>query len=223
MTVQKDNYVYSTCIGNRQSYFSVNAIFLKRIFDIIFTVMIGIIVSPFVLLTIVLIKINSPGPVFFVQKRLGYRGQLFNIYKFRTMYVDAEERFYKLPPEMRQEFELYGKIKNDPRVTLIGRWLRKFSLDELPQLGNVLRGDMSLVGPRPYLVSQLSQIGNYRDNIFLIPPGVTGLWQVSGRSELPFEKRLELDAYYVSNRSIRQDLYIMLCTISVVLFQKGAY
>ncbi len=139
------------------------------------------------------------------------------------MYVDAEERFYRLPLEMRQEFKMYGKIKGDPRVTPVGQWLRRFSLDELPQLGNVLRGDMSLVGPRPYLVSQLSQIGKQKDEIFQILPGITGVWQVNGRSELPLEKRLELDADYARNYSIWQDLYILVCTIAAVFWQKGAH
>ena len=139
------------------------------------------------------------------------------------MYVDAEERFNKMDAAFHAEFEQFGKVKNDPRITRVGTILRKTSLDELPQLFNVFRGEMSLVGPRAYLLSQVTQMGSYVDTISQVLPGVTGLWQVSGRSEVSFEERLELDTYYVRNWSPWLDLVILARTAWVVLFARGAY
>jgi lipopolysaccharide/colanic/teichoic acid biosynthesis glycosyltransferase len=196
---------------------------LKRLFDLVFITIMGIPTIPLILLIMLLIKLDSPGPIFFVQKRPGYKGRPFSIYKFRTMYIDAERRLSEMSPHLRREFEMHGKIKDDPRVTRVGLWLRKFSLDELPQLWNVLWGEMSLVGPRAYLMSQLSQVGSYKNIISQALPGMTGIWQVSGRSELTFEERLEMDSYYVKNWSIWLDLYIIARTVWVVLSGKGAY
>jgi len=196
---------------------------LKRILDLI----LALLAMPLVLVSFVivglLIRIDSPGPVFFLQERPGERGRPFKIWKFRTMHVDAERRLNSLSPEFLEEFWRYGKIRNDPRITRVGYWLRKYSLDELPQIINVLRGEMSLVGPRPYLFSQLKQLGLYSNEIFSVKPGLTGLWQISGRSEVTTEERVSMDTYYIRNWSIWMDLYILARTVWVVLTRKGAY
>lgn len=198
----------------------------KRIVDLVVAVVGGLLISPIILLIALLIKIDSPGPVFFMQDRLGKNGRIFKAVKFRSMYVDSDERLTKLledHPFMREEYETFHKLRNDPRVTRIGRVLRKLSLDEIPQLWNVLRGDMSLVGPRAYLPRELSKMNGSEKIILKVLPGITGLWQVSGRSEVPFAKRLEIDVYYVRNWSIWLDLYILARTVWVVLFSRGAY
>lgn len=183
--------------------------------------------SPFILLVAgivaLLVRLDSPGPVVFSQNRPGLGGNHFKIFKFRTMYTDAEARMKSLPTELRQEFEEFGKIQNDPRVTKIGQWLRKLSLDEFPQFWNILQGDMSLVGPRAYLINQMKQMQGYEIIVLSVTPGLTGLWQVSGRSEVTFQERLDLDSYYVRNWSPWLDLYILARTVWVVLFSRGAY
>lgn len=194
----------------------------KRCFDIAAALVLGVLAIPLIVAIAIWVKLDSPGDVFFSQIRPGRHGKRFKIYKFRSMHVDAERRFAQLSPEMRAEFELYGKIKDDPRITRAGYWLRRLSLDELPQLWNVLIGDMNLVGPRAYLLDQLPQITN-PEIVFQVKPGLTGLWQVSGRSSIPFERRLKLDAYYVRRWSITMDLNILVKTFSVVLKGTGAY
>lgn len=183
--------------------------------------------SPFIILisaiVALLVRLDSPGTVVFTQNRPGLNGNFFKIFKFRTMYIDAEARMQSLPADLKAEFEQYGKIQNDPRVTKIGYWLRKFSLDEFPQFWNILRGDMSLVGPRAYLVDQMKQMREYQTIVLSVMPGLTGLWQVSGRSEISFDERLDLDSYYVRNWSPWLDLYILARTVWVVLFSRGAY
>lgn len=196
---------------------------IKKSLDLTLTMLLIVVLLLPLLLIAVWIKFDSDGPVFFLQKRPGYRGKPFAIRKFRTMYTDAARRMNQLPVEQRKEFEKFGKIKHDPRITPIGKWLRKFSIDELPQLWNVLVGEMSLVGPRAYLKSQLPRMIQHRDLIFQVRPGITGIWQISGRSTVPFEQRMELDAYYVRNWSVWLDLHVLAQTGWVVLFGKGAY
>ena len=196
---------------------------LKRCLDLLLTVVGGVLIVPLLLLIYLLIKLDSPGPAFFLQARPGQGGKLFQTVKFRTMHVDAEARFAELPASLREEFARYGKIQHDPRISRMGALLRKTSLDELPQLWNVLRGEMSLVGPRPYLQSQQAQMVGYETIIGKVPPGITGLWQVSGRSGVTFEERLEMDAYYVRNWSVWLDMYILLRTIPAVLTREGAH
>ncbi|SDC95812.1 undecaprenyl-phosphate galactose phosphotransferase [Desulfurella multipotens] len=201
--------------------------FLKRIFDLC----ISIILLPFLIIIILIIsvaiKLDSKGSVFYVSKRLGQNGKLFNFLKFRTMYKDNDrllKEYLSKNKEARLEWEKYQKLKNfDPRVTRIGRFLRKTSLDELPQIINVLFGQMSLVGPRPYLPQELEKIGDSINTILLTKPGITGLWQVSGRNELDFQTRVDLDCFYVTNWSLWFDIVILLKTIYAVLKQKGAY
>lgn len=150
---------------------------------------------------------------------------MFRIFKFRTMRTDAEQKFDELvlsDSTIQQYFERYGKLKDDLRVTRVGKWLRKLSLDELPQLWNVFKGEMSLVGPRPYLVNQIPQMSGAEIVVLRILPGISGLWQVSGRSDVTFEQRLEMDAYYVRNWSVWLDLIILFRTILTVLLRRGA-
>jgi Undecaprenyl-phosphate galactose phosphotransferase WbaP len=200
---------------------------LKRALDLVGAVVGGFFIGPLLLTIAVLIKLNSRGPVLFIQERPGLNGGMFRIFKFRTMYPDAEHRMAQLfadNPLLAHEFEKHGKLKDDPRVTVVGRWLRKTSMDELPQLWNVLKGEMSLVGPRPYLVSQVPQMNGKSGIISRTTPGMSGLWQVSGRSEMTFEQRVELDMYYVRNWSVWLDIVILARTARCALFRRdGAY
>ncbi len=176
---------------------------------------------PLFLLISIAIKLTDRGPAFFRQLRVGHEGRVFRVWKFRTMYVDAEERKSKLMAENESDGMLF-KIKDDPRVTPIGRLLRATSLDELPQLINVLKGEMSLVGPRPLPADDGDYLGDVRRRL-LVRPGMTGLWQVSGRSDLSWDEAVRLDLYYVDNWSLAYDLSILWRTIGVVVARKGAY
>ncbi|MGC9286398.1 MAG: undecaprenyl-phosphate galactose phosphotransferase WbaP [Hydrogenobaculum sp.] len=204
---------------------------LNQITKQTFDILLSLIMLPVLLFVIsifaILIKIDSEGPVFFVQERLGKNGKIFKCIKFRTMYVNSQEileNFLKENKDAQLEWQTFKKLKKyDPRVTRVGRFLRKTSLDELPQIFNVLKGDMSLVGPRPYLPSEEKDMGDYKDYILLTKPGITGLWQVSGRNELSFEERLKLDTWYVLNWSLWFDIVIILKTIRVVFKKEGAY
>jgi Undecaprenyl-phosphate galactose phosphotransferase WbaP len=207
----------------RQSLVIPSRRLVKRLLDLFLTLLVTLIAVPILVIIWIIIRLDSPGAAVFTQDRPGQYGKRFKIFKFRTMYVDAEARFNNMDEAFKAEFEQFGKVKNDPRVTRVGAILRKTSLDELPQLLNVFRGEMSLVGPRAYLVSQVPQMGSYADTISQVLPGVTGLWQVSGRSEVSFEERLELDTYYVRNWSPWLDLVILARTAWVVLFARGAY
>ncbi|MGC9143352.1 exopolysaccharide biosynthesis polyprenyl glycosylphosphotransferase, partial [Hydrogenobaculum sp.] len=204
---------------------------LNQITKQTFDILLSLITLPVLVFVIsifaILIKIDSEGPVFFVQERLGKNGKIFKCIKFRTMYVNSQEileNFLKENKDAQLEWQTFKKLKKyDPRVTRVGRFLRKTSLDELPQIFNVLKGDMSLVGPRPYLPSEEKDMGDYKDYILLTKPGITGLWQVSGRNELSFEERLKLDTWYVLNWSLWFDIVIILKTIRVVFKKEGAY
>jgi Undecaprenyl-phosphate galactose phosphotransferase WbaP len=196
---------------------------VKRVLDLLIVIPVTVLCLPILLIVTLLIQLESPGAAIFFQERPGLGGKRFKIAKFRSMFKDAEARFSHLPAEQLEEFKQFGKIKSDPRITNVGEFIRKTSIDELPQLWNVLRGEMSLVGPRAYLLNQMSQVGSAQDTILQVLPGVTGLWQVSGRSELSFDERLSLDMYYVRNWSPWLDVYILARTAWVVLFAKGAY
>jgi undecaprenyl-phosphate galactose phosphotransferase len=182
---------------------------------------------PLIALLGLLIKIETPGPVFHIQGRFGKNQSLFNCIKFRTMHVNNEvlfEGYLKSHAAAAEEWQLFKKLKGpDPRVTKVGAFLRQTSLDELPQVFNVLMGEMSLVGPRPYLPREKEDMIYYIDTVLLPPPGITGLWQVSGRNKLPFDDRLRLDAWYVLNWSVWLDLVILFKTVKVVLNEEGAY
>ncbi|MBD2123709.1 sugar transferase [Trichocoleus sp. FACHB-262] len=207
---------------------SLDGEFSKRLFDIGFSLAVLILFSPVYLLLVLLIAFSSPGPIFYVQERIGKNRQPFGCIKFRTMVENADEVLLKLletSPDVRQEFEENFKLKYDPRITWIGRFLRVTSLDEFPQFWNVLKGDMSVVGPRPLVEEELPRYGRYMDRILTIQPGITGLWQVSGRNDIPYHRRVLMDLYYVNCRSFSMDLWLIVKTIGVVVFpsKNGAY
>lgn len=195
---------------------------LKRLLDLsVAGAAIGV-ASPIMLGTAVAVKLESPGPVFFKQKRVGKWGETFYCYKFRSMYVDAEQRLKDLMAQNEADGPVF-KMKNDPRITRVGRIIRKLSIDELPQLFNVLRGEMSLVGPRPALPSEVAKYTYDQVLRLNAIPGITGLQQVSGRSDIDFKRWVELDLQYIAEQSLRKDLEILLKTIPAVLLSKGAY
>ena len=196
----------------------------KHGIDFVGALLLLILLSPFLGLLAVLITLDSPGPVFFRQERIGQNFKTFNVLKFRTMVINADQelqRLVKESKETRSEYEQYHKLKNDPRVTRIGRWLRCYSLDEFPQLWNVLSSEMSLVGPRAYLPSELKEMETYTKMILRVKPGMTGWWQVMGRNDNTFQQRLQMDEHYISNWSMWMDIYILLKTIQVVLSGSG--
>ena len=205
--------------------FSFNLI-IKRFMDLFVVIFGGIIILPFLLITALLIKITSPGPVFYKQKRLGKNGKHFYTYKFRSMAVDADERLKKLlesNPELNTEWEQTHKLQNDPRITGLGNVLRRTSIDEFPQFINILKGEMSLVGPRPIVDAEIEKYGEDYNRVFSVNPGLTGLWQVSGRSNADYEDRVAYDIYYLQSWSVWLDLWIIFKTFGAVLIGKGAY
>ncbi len=197
-------------------------IFLKTMLDIILSLVGGLMLLPVMVGMAIAIKLDSPGPIFHLRRVVGVGGKAYNAFKFRTMYVDADERLAR-DPELRHEFEKNHKLKNDPRITRIGSFLRRTSLDELPQLINVLLGQMSWVGPRMITAEERARYGKWWMNLSTVKPGITGLWQVSGRSDVSYEERVMLDMNYIRNYSIWFDLQILWQTIPAVLKSKGAY
>lgn len=201
---------------------------IKRTGDVVFALAALGLGSPLLVVLALLVKISSPGPVFYVQRRVGRGYRRFGCIKFRTMRADADQvlsRVLAESPSMRAEFERDFKLRQDPRITPIGRFLRRSSLDELPQFLNVLRGEMSLVGPRPIVDKEIQRYGPYMDEVLAVRPGLTGLWQVSGRNNLSYAKRVRLDLAYARGRSFRLDLAIILRTFGVLLLpmDRGAY
>lgn len=195
----------------------------KRFMDILIASVSIIIGSPIFLCTALLIKITSPGPIIFSQVRVGKYGRHFIFYKFRSMYIDAEARKAELLQYNESSDGVIFKMKNDPRITPVGRFIRKFSIDEMPQLFNVLLGDMSLVGPRPPLPDEVKSYTIEERKRLNVSPGITCIWQVSGRSELPFQQQMALDKQYIASRSARNDFLILLKTIPAILTGKGAW
>lgn len=201
-----------------------DALLLKRSIDLL-GALVGLVgLSPAFAILALLIKLDSPGPVFFRQQRIGKDFKPFQIIKFRTMTADAEQKLQTLlqqSPASRAEFEQYHKLRDDPRITRLGATLRRFHLDEFPQLWNVLRGEMSLVGPRPVLAAEVEEMGDYAPVILRVKPGITGWWQVTGKHSVDYAKRIQMETYYISNWSIWMDLTILFKTIGVVLNHKG--
>lgn len=199
------------------------SLLLKRMLDIFVALLTLTIWAPFLLLVIVLIKIEDRGPIFFRQKRIGLRGQPFGMWKFRSMVMNAD----KIKDTLLQQNEMAGgvtfKMKNDPRVTRIGKWIRKFSVDEVPQLWNVLVGDMSVVGPRPPVPREVAQYSPEDRQRLLAKPGLTCVWQVSGRSNIDFAGQVRLDLQYIRSQSFWMDVKLLLKTIPAVLIGDGAY
>ena len=200
-----------------------SSVFFKRLMDICLSVCAIVAGSPVFLITALLVKMTSPGPIIFSQVRVGRYGRHFKFYKFRSMYIDAEARKAELMKHNESGDGVIFKMKKDPRITPVGRFIRKFSIDELPQLFNVLLGDMSLVGPRPPLPSEVRAYTLEERKRLNITPGITCIWQVSGRSELPFSKQIALDKEYIASRSAWKDFLILLKTIPAILTGKGAW
>jgi len=202
-------------------------ILIKNIFEKVITLIFLIFLIPVFLIIAIAIAIDSRGPIFYIQKRVGRYNKIFNFYKFRSMYHNSEKKlieYLEENPDKKEEWEKYKKLKNsDPRVTRFGKFLRRYSLDELPQLLNVITGKMSIVGPRPYLLKELKDKEKFKNSIAKVKPGITGLWQISGRSDLPFEERLALDNYYIRNWSLWLDIVILLKTLKVFFSSQGAY
>ena len=196
--------------------------FIKRTFDIVASLTGLILLSPLFLIVAIAIYIDDPGPVLFFQNRIGKGTESFRMLKFRSMVIDAEKLLEAMPEENRKEFSDHFKLKDDPRITRIGRFIRKTSIDELPQLINVLLGDMSLVGPRPPLLAEREAYGRHLAAIMSVRPGVTGYWQVHGRSDISFQERIELNEYYIAHQSILLDLKILMETVKVVVTKEGA-
>lgn len=196
---------------------------LKRLMDVVFSLIAIILLMPFFLLVSLLIVIEDGWPVLYVHPRVGMNGRTFNFYKFRSMRRDADQIKKELMNQNESADGVIFKMKNDPRVTRIGRFLRRFSIDETPQFFNVLAGDLSLVGPRPPLPDEVAQYTLEERKRLHVKPGLTCLWQIGGRSDIPFEQQVHLDLDYINSRSIWQDIRILLKTIPAVLFGRGAY
>ncbi|EOT30773.1 hypothetical protein OMQ_00477 [Enterococcus saccharolyticus subsp. saccharolyticus ATCC 43076] len=197
--------------------------FIKRLVDIIGSSVGLMLLSPLFLIVAILMKREEPkGPIFFSQTRVGKNENQFKMYKFRSMCVDAEAKLAELLKHNEVEGAMF-KMKDDPRVTKIGKFIRKTSIDELPQLWNVLKGDMSLVGPRPPLLREVAEYTTYDKQRLLVKPGCTGLWQVSGRNEVGFDEMVELDIYYIKHLSLYNDIKIIFKTIGIMIKPNGAY
>jgi Undecaprenyl-phosphate galactose phosphotransferase WbaP len=210
----------------KQNLLNPWALRAKRLLELGATIVGGILILPLFLAISLLIWLDSPGRVLYGAARVGRDGKAFRCLKFRTMVPDAEARLQQVleeDGEKREEYSKYHKLREDPRLTRVGRFLRRTSLDELPQLWNVLRGEMSLVGPRPIVEAEIDKYGKFYELYKQVTPGISGLWQVSGRNDTSYEERVRLDAYYVRNWSVWLDLIILARTVSTVLFSKGAY
>lgn len=199
---------------------------VKGTMDYFLALLVTIVAMPVMIFCALTIKLTSKGSIFYKAQRLGVNGKIFFVYKFRTMRMGADkylEQYLESNPEAKKEWQETFKLKNDPRITWWGNLLRRTSLDELPQLINVLKGDMSLIGPRPIVEAERQYYGDKYEMVSAVKPGITGLWQVSGRSELDYEDRVELDCYYLMNWNVWLDLFILLKTVREVFFCKGAY
>ena len=199
----------------------------KRFFDIVIGSLLCIPLVPIIFIIAFCIKLDSKGPAFFNAERIGKKGETFTCYKFRSMHLDSQkilEEYLAENPAAKEEWDTYAKLRDyDPRVAKVGKWIRKYSLDELPQILNVIKGDMSLVGPRPYLPREKEDIGEYLSTITLTVPGITGFWQTSGRNDVSFAGRVAMDTWYVRNWSIWLDLMYLFKTAKIVFTGKGAY
>lgn len=200
-----------------------SARFLKRLFDIGFSLLALLLLSPLFLLVALLIKLEDGGPVLLRQIRVGRHGHEFKMYKFRSMIVNAEAKLAELLAQNQHATGVTFKIKRDPRITRIGKWLRKFSIDEFPQFFNVLRGDMSIVGPRPCLPREVEHYTLEQRRRLEVTPGLTCLWQIGGRAEIDFAGQVQLDVRYIESQSFLGDLIILIKTVPAVLMSKGAY
>lgn len=197
-------------------------LFFKRMFDIVVSVIALLLAFPIFLVIALAIKLEDYGPVFYKHKRVGKNGKTIYLYKFRSMVVDAETKMKEFTKEQQEEFQKFYKLTDDPRITKIGKYLRKTSLDELPQLLNILKGDMSIIGPRPVVEKELNKFGNGQDLLLSVKPGLTGLWACSGRSDTTYEERVKKELYYAENYSMKLDLLCFFKTCLSVVKGTGA-
>lgn len=197
--------------------------FLKSFLDVLISFIMLILLSPLFAITAILIYLNDPGPIFYVANRVGLNGAYFGFIKFRSMYMNADKMKDLLLEQNESKDGVIFKMKNDPRVTPIGKFIRRFSIDELPQLINVLKGDMSLVGPRPPLPREVAEYTLEDRKRLHVRPGITCLWQIKGRSEIPFRQQVQLDLEYIRSQGLKNDLIILLKTIPAVISGRGAY
>ena len=197
-------------------------IYVKRGIDVILSTIALVVLSPLFLILAILIKLDSKGPVFFLHTRIGKNGKNIKIYKFRTMVTNAEELIKEFTPEQMKEYKENYKLTNDPRLTKIGKFLRKTSLDELPQLINIIKGDLSIIGPRPVVKDELEKYGENMAKFLSVTPGLTGNWAANGRNNTTYEERMKLELEYVDNISFKTDVKIFFQTIFAVIKKEGA-
>lgn len=195
---------------------------VKRILDVVLASIGLVVLSPFFLLVGIMIKIDSKGPVFFAHDRIGKNGKPFKMYKFRTMHKNAQEMIKDFTEEQMKEWKENYKLKDDPRITKVGNILRKTSLDELPQIWNIIKGDLSIIGPRPIVTDELKKYGENKEKFLSVTPGLTGYWQANGRSDTTYEERMEMELYYVDHISWKLDIKIFFKTIIAVIKKEGA-
>lgn len=195
---------------------------IKRVIDVILASVALILLSPLFAIIAIAIKIDSKGPVFFAHKRIGKNGKIIKLYKFSSMVINAEELIKSFTPEQMREYKENYKLTNDPRITKVGKFLRKTSLDELPQLINIINGDLSIIGPRPVVADELEKYGVNKDKFLSVTPGLTGYWAANGRSNTTYEQRMEMELYYIDNLSLKMDIKVFFKTILSVLKKEGA-
>lgn len=195
---------------------------VKRVIDVILASIALILLSPLFAIIAIAIKIDSKGPVFFAHKRIGKNGNIIKLYKFRSMVINAEELIKSFTPEQMKEYKENYKLTNDPRITKVGKFLRKTSLDELPQLINIINGDLSIIGPRPVIADELEKYGTNKDKFLSVTPGLTGYWAANGRSNTTYEQRMEMELYYIDNLSLKMDIKVFFKTILSVVKKEGA-
>lgn len=195
---------------------------IKRVIDVILASIALILLSPLFAIIAIAIKIDSKGSVFFAHKRIGKNGKIIKLYKFRSMVINAEELIKSFTLEQMKEYKENYKLTNDPRITKVGKFLRKTSLDELPQLINIINGDLSIIGPRPVIADELEKYGTNKDKFLSVTPGLTGYWAANGRSNTTYEQRMEMELYYIDNLSFKMDVKVFFKTILSVLKKEGA-
>lgn len=216
------NFDYSMAEEHQSSHHRIY-LAVKRGFDIVSSLCGLILLSPVFLLLAIIVYVGDPGPVFYAHERLGKNGKTIRIWKFRSMYMNADEMFENFTKAQKEEYYREFKLENDPRITPVGKFLRKSSLDELPQLLNILKGDLSLVGPRPIVENELDKYGMLAAKFLSVTPGLTGYWQAHGRNEISYENgRQKMELYYVDHQSIRLDVSIIFLTFVAVFRGKGA-
>ncbi|HBC85155.1 MAG TPA: exopolysaccharide biosynthesis protein [Clostridiales bacterium] len=228
-TIDEDFYIDgSLAIKNETDYseqikkVGIYSKYIKRVIDVFLSVIGLILLSPIFCFIAIAIKLDSQGSVFLKHERIGKNGKKFKMYKFRTMVIDAHDLEKYFSQEQMKEFKENYKVKNDPRITKIGKFLRKTSLDELPQIYNILKGDLSIIGPRPIIDEELEKYGPNKAKFLSVTPGLTGYWACNGRSDTTYDERIAMELYYIDNISIKMDMKIFLKTIMSVLDRKGA-